>query len=104
MYVSALGGKRAASRRSLKSRKGEVAGIKSATIKSLRICLWLAARTETGVHRLVRKVRSTPAVAVIPRLAPRLCGAEVDDDIDIDINPADLRRRLRIDVHAASAR
>ena len=70
---------------------GEVAGIKSATIhfEGEYAFGWL--RTETGVHRLVRKSpfdsgnrRHTSFVSVF--VAP-----EIDDDIEIDINPADLR-------------
>ena len=57
---------------------------------------WL--RTETGVHRLVRKspFDSWRAVAHLVLLRVRL--PEIDDDIEIDINPAD----LRIDVYRAS--
>lgn len=70
---------------------GEVAGIKSATIhvKGDYAFGWL--RTETGVHRLVRKSpydsgnrRHTSFTAVF--VSP-----EIDDNIEIDINPADLR-------------
>lgn len=77
---------------------GDVAGIKSATIhvKGDYAFGWL--RTETGVHRLVRKSpfdsgnrRHTSFSAVF--IAP-----EVDDDIEIDINPGD----LRIDTYRAS--
>ena len=77
---------------------GDVAGIKSATvhIKGEYAFGWL--RTEIGVHRLVRKSpfdsgnrRHTSFSAVF--VAP-----EVDDDIEIEINPAD----LRVDVYRAS--
>ncbi len=70
---------------------GEVAGIKSATIhfEGEYAFGWL--RTETGVHRLVRKSpfdsgnrRHTSFVSVF--VSP-----EIDDNIEIDINPADLR-------------
>lgn len=77
---------------------GEVAGIKSATIKFDGECAYGWLRTETGVHRLVRlspfnanKRRHTSFAAVF--VSP-----EVDDSIDIEINPAD----LRIDTYRAS--
>ena len=77
---------------------GEVAGIKSCTIRVTGDYAYGWLRTETGVHRLVRKSpfdsgnrRHTSFAAVF--IAP-----EVNDDIDIDINPAD----LRIDVYRAS--
>ncbi|WP_149193519.1 peptide chain release factor 2 [Luteimonas suaedae] len=70
---------------------GEVAGIKSATIRVEGDFAYGWLKTETGVHRLVRKSpfdsdnrRHTSFTSVF--VAP-----EVDDDIDIDINPADLR-------------
>jgi peptide chain release factor 2 len=77
---------------------GEVAGIKSCTIRVIGDYAYGWLRTETGVHRLVRKSpfdsgnrRHTSFAAVF--IAP-----EVNDDIDIEINPAD----LRIDVYRAS--
>lgn len=77
---------------------GEVAGIKSATIKVVGEYAYGYLRTELGVHRLVRKSpfdsgnrrhTSFAAVYVYP---------EIDDSIEIDINPAD----LRIDTYRAS--
>ncbi|TNG86810.1 peptide chain release factor 2 [Testudinibacter aquarius] len=77
---------------------GDVAGIKSATIRVSGEYAFGWLRTETGIHRLVRKSpfdsnnrrhTSFSAVFVYP---------EIDEDIDIDINPAD----LRIDVYRAS--
>ncbi|MFP1453480.1 peptide chain release factor 2 [Escherichia coli] len=78
--------------------EGEVAGIKSVTIKISGDYAYGWLRTETGVHRLVRKSPLTPAVVATHRSALRLFTPEVDDDIDIEINPAD----LRIDVYRAS--
>lgn len=77
---------------------GDVAGIKSATIQVIGDYAYGWLRTETGVHRLVRKSpfdsgnrRHTSFAAVF--IAP-----EIDDEIDIEINPA----QLRIDVYRAS--
>ena len=77
---------------------GEVAGIKSATIKidGEYVYGWL--RTETGVHRLVRKSPFDSGNRRHTSFASVFVSPEVDDDIDIDINPAD----LRIDVYRAS--
>jgi len=77
---------------------GEVAGIKSATvhIKGEYCYGWL--RTETGVHRLVRKSPFDSGSRRHTSFASVFVSPEVDDDIDIDINPAD----LRIDVYRAS--
>jgi peptide chain release factor 2 len=57
---------------------------------------WL--RTETGVHRLVRKSPYDSSNRRHTSFASVFVSPEVDDDIDIDINPAD----LRIDVYRAS--
>ncbi len=77
---------------------GEVAGVKSATIRfeGDHAFGWL--RTETGVHRLVRKSPFDSGNRRHTSFAAVFCSPEIDDDIDIDINPAD----LRIDVYRAS--
>ena len=77
---------------------GDVAGIKSATIRfeGDHAFGWL--RTETGVHRLVRKSPFDSGSRRHTSFAAVFVSPEVDDDIDIDINPAD----LRIDVYRAS--
>ena len=77
---------------------GEVAGIKSATIhvKGEYAFGWL--RTETGVHRLVRKSPFDSSSRRHTSFASVFISPEVDDDIEIEINPAD----LRVDVYRAS--
>lgn len=77
---------------------GDVAGIKSATIhvKGDYAYGWL--RTETGVHRLVRKSPFDSGNRRHTSFAAVFISPEIDDDIDIDINPAD----LRIDTYRAS--
>ncbi len=77
---------------------GDVAGIKSATIhfEGEYAFGWL--RTETGVHRLVRKSPFDSGGRRHTSFASVFVSPEIDDDIDIDINPAD----LRIDVYRAS--
>lgn len=77
---------------------GEVAGIKSATIKfEGEYCFgWL--RTETGVHRLVRKSPFDSGNRRHTSFASVFVSPEVDDDIEVEINPAD----LRIDTYRAS--
>jgi peptide chain release factor 2 len=77
---------------------GEVAGLKSATllIKGEYAFGWL--RTETGVHRLVRKSPFDSGNRRHTSFASVFVSPEVDDDIDIDIDPSD----LRIDVYRAS--
>ncbi|MGQ0700344.1 MAG: peptide chain release factor 2 [Panacagrimonas sp.] len=69
---------------------GEVAGIKSATlyIQGEYAYGWL--RTETGVHRLVRKSPFDSGNRRHTSFAGVFVSPEVDDDIDIEINPADL--------------
>jgi peptide chain release factor 2 len=77
---------------------GEVAGIKSATIsvKGDYAFGWL--RTETGVHRLVRKSPFDSGNRRHTSFAAVFVAPEIDDSIEIAINPAD----LRIDVYRAS--
>ena len=77
---------------------GEVAGIKSATIRIEGSYAFGWLRTETGVHRLVRKSPFDSGNRRHTSFAAVFVAPEVDDDIDIDINPAD----LRIDVYRAS--
>ncbi|TXL18706.1 peptide chain release factor 2 [Methylococcaceae bacterium HT3] len=78
--------------------QGEVAGIKSATIKFEGDYAFGWLRTETGVHRLVRKSPFDSGNRRHTSFASVFVSPEVDDDIEIDINPAD----LRIDVYRAS--
>jgi peptide chain release factor 2 len=77
---------------------GEVAGIKSATIRYEGEYAYGWLRTETGVHRLVRKSPFDSGNRRHTSFASVFVSPEVDDDIDIDINPAD----LRVDVYRAS--
>ncbi len=77
---------------------GDVAGIKSATIKFDGEYAFGWLRTETGVHRLVRKSPFDSGNRRHTSFAAVFVSPEVDDDIDIEINPAD----LRIDVYRAS--
>ncbi|MDH5326513.1 MAG: peptide chain release factor 2 [Gammaproteobacteria bacterium] len=78
--------------------EGEVAGIKSATIRFEGEYAFGWLRTETGVHRLVRKSPFDSGNRRHTSFASVFVSPEVDDDIDIEINPAD----LRIDVYRAS--
>lgn len=77
---------------------GDVAGIKSATIKFEGPYAFGWLRTETGVHRLVRKSPFDSGNRRHTSFASVFVSPEIDDDIEIDINPAD----LRIDVYRAS--
>ncbi len=77
---------------------GEVAGIKSATIRFEGDYAYGWLRTETGVHRLVRKSPFDSGSRRHTSFAAVFVSPEVDDDIEIDINPAD----LRIDTYRAS--
>ncbi|GGZ11597.1 MAG: peptide chain release factor 2 [Shewanella sp.] len=77
---------------------GEVAGIKSATIKFSGEYAYGWLRTETGVHRLVRKSPFDSGGRRHTSFCSVFVYPEIDDSIDIDINPAD----LRIDVYRAS--
>lgn len=78
--------------------EGEVAGIKSATAKFSGDYAYGWLRTETGVHRLVRKSPFDSGNRRHTSFASVFVFPEVDDSIDIDINPAD----LRIDTYRAS--
>lgn len=77
---------------------GDVAGIKSATIRFSGEYAFGWLRTETGVHRLVRKSPFDSGNRRHTSFASAFAYPEVNDDIDIDINPAD----LRIDTYRAS--
>lgn len=77
---------------------GDVAGIKSATIHFTGEYAFGWLRTETGVHRLVRKSPFDSGNRRHTSFASVFVSPEVDDDITIDINPAD----LRIDTYRAS--
>ena len=77
---------------------GDVAGIKSATIHLTGDYAFGWCRTETGVHRLVRKSPFDSGSRRHTSFAAVFVSPEVDDNIEIDINPAD----LRIDVYRAS--
>lgn len=77
---------------------GEVAGIKSATIRFGGDYVFGRLRTETGVHRLVRKSPFDSGNRRHTSFAAVFVSPEIDDEIEIDINPAD----LRIDVYRAS--
>ncbi|ACS93539.1 peptide chain release factor 2 [Teredinibacter turnerae T7901] len=77
---------------------GEVAGIKSATIRFEGEYAFGWLRTETGVHRLVRKSPFDSGNRRHTSFASVFVSPEIDDDIEIDINPAD----LRVDTYRAS--
>ena len=77
---------------------GEVAGIKSATVHISGEYAYGWLRTETGVHRLVRKSPFDSGNRRHTSFASVFVSPEVDDDIDIEINPSE----LRIDVYRAS--
>ncbi len=70
---------------------GDVAGIKSATIQFTGEYAFGWLRTETGVHRLVRKSPFDSGSRRHTSFCSVFVSPEVDDNIDIDINPADLR-------------
>jgi peptide chain release factor 2 len=70
---------------------GEVAGIKSATIKFTGDYAYGWLRTETGVHRLVRKSPFDSGNRRHTSFASVFVSPEIDEDIEIEINPADLR-------------
>lgn len=82
----------------LEASPGDVAGIKSASIRVEGNYTYGWCRTETGVHRLVRKSPFDSGNRRHTSFAAVFVSPEIDDNIDIDINPAD----LRIDVYRAS--
>ncbi len=77
---------------------GEVAGIKSATVKFEGDYAFGWLRTETGVHRLVRKSPFDSGNRRHTSFAAVFVSPEIDDSVEVEINPAD----LRIDVYRAS--
>ena len=77
---------------------GDVAGIKGATIRISGEYAFGWCRTETGVHRLVRKSPFDSSGKRHTSFASAFVYPEVDDNIDIDINPSD----LKIDTYRAS--
>ena len=82
----------------LEESEGDIAGIKSATIKVTGEYAYGHLRTETGVHRLVRKSPFDSASGRHTSFASVFVYPEVDDSIEVEINPAD----LRIDTYRAS--
>ena len=78
--------------------EGEVAGIKSATVRICGDYAYGHLRTETGVHRLVRKSPFDSGNRRHTSFASVFAYPEVDDSIDIEISPTD----LRIDTYRAS--
>ncbi|MEX1032062.1 MAG: peptide chain release factor 2 [Cellvibrionaceae bacterium] len=77
---------------------GEVAGIKSATIRFEGEYAFGWLRTETGVHRLVRKSPFDSGNRRHTSFCSVFVSPEIEDDIEIDVNPAD----LRVDTYRAS--
>ena len=82
----------------LEESAGDVAGIKSASIKVIGDYAYGTLRTENGIHRLVRKSPFDANAKRHTSFASVQVFPEVDDSIDIEINPAD----LRIDTYRAS--
>jgi peptide chain release factor 2 len=78
--------------------EGEVAGIKSASVKFTGPYAYGWLRTESGVHRLVRKSPFDAGNRRHTSFASVFAYPEVDDNIEVDINPAD----LRVDTYRAS--
>ncbi|PWI34582.1 peptide chain release factor 2 [Vibrio albus] len=78
--------------------EGDVAGLKSATVRIAGEYAYGWLRTETGVHRLVRKSPFDSGGRRHTSFASAFIYPEIDDNIAIDINPSD----LRIDVYRAS--
>ena len=82
----------------LEQSDGEIAGIKTATLKVEGEYAYGHLRTETGVHRLVRKSPFDSANGRHTSFTSLFVYPEVDDSIEIDVNPAD----IRVDTYRAS--
>ncbi len=82
----------------LEQSDGEVAGIKTATLKVEGEYAYGFLRTETGVHRLVRKSPFDSAGGRHTSFSSLFVYPEVDESIEIDVNPAD----VRVDTYRAS--
>jgi len=82
----------------IEASEGEVAGIKSATVHVAGPYAYGWLRTETGIHRLVRKSPFDSGNRRHTSFAGVFVSPEIDDEVEVDINPAD----LRIDVYRAS--
>jgi peptide chain release factor 2 len=82
----------------LEASPGEVAGVKSATVHFTGEYAYGWLRTETGVHRLVRKSPFDSGHRRHTSFAAVFVSPELEDEIDVQINPAD----LRVDVYRAS--
>lgn len=97
MYLR-WGERRGFSTELLEASPGEVAGIKSASIRFEGAYAFGWLRTETGVHRLVRKSPFDSGNRRHTSFAAVFVSPEIDDRIEVEINPAD----LRVDVYRAS--
>ncbi len=82
----------------MEATEGEVAGVKSATVRVEGDYAFGWLRTETGVHRLVRKSPFDSGNRRHTSFASVFVSPEIDDNIEIDINPSD----LRVDTYRAS--
>ena len=82
----------------IEASEGEVAGIKSATVRVEGPYAYGWLRTETGVHRLVRKSPFDSGNRRHTSFASVFISPEVDEDFEIEINPAD----LKVDTYRAS--
>ncbi len=82
----------------LEASDGDVAGIKSATIHVVGDYAYGWLRTETGVHRLVRKSPFDSSNRRHTSFASIFISPEIDDSFEVDINPSD----VRVDVYRAS--
>lgn len=98
MYLRWLDGRKDLSGEIVSLSSGEVAGIKSATVKARGDYAYGWLRTETGVHRLVRKSPFDSGNRRHTSFASVFVSPEVDSGVEIDIRPED----LRIDVYRAS--